>query len=812
MQVIKSVIIAAILLVCIWFFNSYSIQAGAKRIPPLGKLLNPINGFWANAVSEDKLHDETLQIKGLKAPVTIIYDEHMVPHIYAQNEEDLYKAQGYVTARFRLWQMELQTHAAAGRISELLGEKMLSFDRLKRRTGLKYGAMQTVKAIEADPAAKVLLDAYTDGINQYIASLTQATYPLEYKLLNYKPEPWTNVKTGLLLKAMAETLTALEFDIEHTQTLEMLGTDQFNFLYREWWDEQDPIVPKGTLFTSAQANVNSTSTSHELVTSSVLDKKNITEFLNEKEDGYQVGSNNWAISGSKTKSGKPILANDPHLRLSLPSIWFQIHLSCPEYNTCGVSLPGAPGVIIGFNDSIAWGVTNAGRDIRDWYTITYKDATRNEYVLDGKYVPTKKVIEEFKIKNGKSFFDTIVYTHHGPVVYDASFNEKQLSNLALRWTAHDMSKEMLTFNKLNKAKNIDDYFEAIADYACPAQNFVFASKRGDIAIQQQGKFPIERKGQSMFVQDGSTSENDWKAYIPSSQNPHMINPPRGFVSSANQHPTDPTYPYAYSGVFEYNRNRRINRRLTEMNAIDIAAVRTLQLDNYNMQAEDILPKLLQSLDTNTFDAKQKYQYQKLTTWNYMNDPELLAPSIFEMWKDTLKILLWDEFYLSKKQVRIPEEVVLTHMINDMDASPFFDIKYTSNVETKQDLIVMSFKAACAKALSMRYPSWTVYKHTTIEHLAKLPAFTRDYVACGGNKNIVNATSKYHAPSWRMIVELTEPIQAIGIYPGGQVGNPGSKYYDNFIDDWSKGIYYPIYYSASIEEMLKHKVYQIQLKP
>ncbi|MEI6311588.1 MAG: penicillin acylase family protein [Bacteroidota bacterium] len=807
----RTILSLFLLLIGLYFLNSYTIKTDKANIPPLGKFLNPITGFWKNAENNDIIKNESIQLKGLHAPVTVIYDEHMIPHIYAANEEDLYCAQGYVTARFRLWQMEIQTRAACGRVSEILGPKTLDFDRLKRRTGMKYGAEQTLAAIENNPEAKKLLAAYTDGINQYIHSLNAASYPVEYKLLNYQPKDWTNLKTALLLKAMAENLTALEYDIEHTNALNMLGKTDFNLIYRDWWDEQDPIVSKGTSF---QKHINNTitNTADTLFSTNSNPIQSIENPIDREEDDYMLGSNNWAIAGAKTKSGKPILANDPHLRLSLPSIWFQIQLSCPSYNASGASLPGAPGVISGFNDHIAWGVTNAGRDIRDWYKITFKDATMNEYLVNGTYKKTHKIVEQFIIKGEADFYDTIVYTHHGPVVYDRNFSEKQAMNLALRWTAHDLSEEMLTFYKLNKSKNIQDYFEAISHYSCPAQNFVFACKDGDIAIQQQGKFPIQRKDQGVFIQDGSLTSNDWKSYIPFEDNPHMVNPTRGFVSSANQHPTDTTYPYYYTGVFEYFRNRRINTELTRMSNIQLQDVEHLQLDNFNWMASECLPAMLNKLDKSHVNAKQQAIIEQLSAWKFYNEADSKAAVYYEIWEDTLEKIMWDEFMHTKYPVRFPEKITTLHFISADQASIFYDIKKTEKVESLNDLIALSFTYASAKIASMPEQDWTTYKHTSIEHLAKIPAFSIDYVASGGNKSIVNAISKYHGPSWRMIVEMTDDIHAVAIYPGGQSGNPGSKYYDNFVSDWSQGKYYEIYHSALLNDMKKHASSILELKP
>ncbi len=508
-----------------------------------------------------------------------------------------------------------------------------------------------------------------------------------------------------------------------------------------------------------------------------------------------------------------MLCNDPHLKLSLPSIWFQIHLCCPAYNVCGASLPGAPGVISGFNDHIAWGVTNAGRDVRDWYQITFRDSANNEYLLDNKWVPVEKLIEKIVVKGGETIYDTVRYVHQGPVVYDKNFNQFNKTNLALRWTAHDESEEMLTFNKLNKSKNIADYFEAISHYACPAQNFVYASKEGDIAIQQQGKFPIEKKNQPIFIQDGSRTENDVTTYIPFKDNPHIVNPARGFVSSANQHPTDTTYPYPYAGLFEYFRNRRINDFLAGLQQAGMADMEKLQQDNFNLMAKEMLPKMLSALSTVQKNNQQNTIYNSLLKWNYTNNADLMAPVYFEIWKDTFKKILWDEFYNNKIPLQVPEDITLVHFINDPIVSTFYDIQRTPKKENLTDLLLLSFSNACEKINQLQVSNWSSYKATTIDYLLpNMPAFSRMNVYCGGNKGIVNATSKTNGPSWRMIVEMTDDIHAEAIYPAGQSGNPGSKYYDDMVTDWAAGKYYEVWHSAMISEMKKKAQFMIQLHP
>ncbi|GAB3340534.1 penicillin acylase family protein [Marivirga atlantica] len=759
------------------------------QVPPLGKFLDPYNGFWANGTSGEVPFQESNNIPELNNKVEVYYDSLLIPHIYAESDEDLYKAQGFVTAQNRLWQMEFQTHASAGRISEIIGGGALEFDRYQRRNGLLYAAEKAIKAMEDNDVTSNIINSYTEGVNAYINGLTYKELPIEYKLLDYKPENWSNLKSALLLKYMANDLAGGDSDAENNYLLKTLGKDRFDFLFPDRYENMDPIIPKSKKWEFEPLEVNRPdSVSFPLVFS---DKKM-------PQPDPQNGSNNWAVSGSKTNTGKPMLANDPHLGLNLPSIWYVMHLNSPEVNVLGATLPGALGVIIGFNDSIAWGVTNATRDVRDWYHIQFKDKDKKEYLHNNKWLKTQKVVQTFKIRGEEAFNDTIYYTHHGPIVYDETFgSENSKVNLALRWTAHDPSNEQLTFHQLNRAANYDDYKNALTHFDCPAQNFVFASTQGDIAIWVNGKFPLRWEEQGKFIMDGTRADMDWAGFIPREHNAFVKNPPRGFVSSANQIPVDSTYPYYhYDRGYEHYRNRRINNRLAELENITIEDMKRLQNDNYHMLASEILPAMLDSLDRSKLSEPQKEAYDKLKNWNYIASEDAVAPTYFEIWWNKLYRNLWDEFYVEGKPSRRPELPVTVQILKNHPDEAYIDNQSTTEKETVSSLYEQSFKFAVDSVSNWTKQSdlnltWSNFKNTTIQHLARLSPFSHDHVQIGGNRHIVNATSGRHGASWRMIVSLEKPVKAFGVYPGGQSGNPGSYFYDNLIDAWASESYYQL---------------------
>ena len=777
------------LIITIALFMVY--QFKLSDLPPIGKFFSPFIGFWQNAEAENLLPNTAFSSPFLKDKVEVVYDDRLVPHIFAQNEEDLFFTQGYVTAQNRLWQMDMQTRVAAGRLSEIIGEKVLNRDIEARRIGLKLGAERSLAFTNLNPKTKKILESYSAGVNAWITSLTPATFPMEYKLLDFEPELWSPAKAMLLLKYMANMLTGYETDFENTNAVKLLSYNVFNELFPDFPDSLlDPIIPSGTLFPERVGKLDS-------VGNKFLPQVAALSYPFERPEA-DYGSNNWAVNGSKTANGKPILCNDPHLGLNLPSIWFEVQLNAPGINVYGATIPGSPCVISGFNDSIAWGITNAAMDVKDWYNIKFRDKSRNEYEFNGKWVPSKKVVERFKVRGKETVYDTIVHTLHGPVAYDKKYNHGvETENRALKWTAHGPSNELLTLYKLNVGQNYTDYVDAIQHYVCPGQNFVFAAANNDIAIWQQGKFVDRNTQQGRFVQDGTDSSTLWKGYIPQNQNPHVLNPERGFVSSANQHPTDQSYPYYYTGIYEYFRNRRINQRLSEMSNIKAEDMMKLQNDNYNLYAEESLPLLIENLNTKGLNTSQKEILALLSGWTFYNDAELAAPIYYETWWTKFRDLLWDEFAGNNRLLTTPSAFHTIRFLKRFPSSELIDNASTPLTETLKTLATQSFVSMSKEVQQYKanHPNqeftWANFKNTTVTHLSQQAAFSVTGVQNGGNSGIVNATSSKKGPSWRMVVSPGSKGDAYGIYPGGQSGNVGSRFYSNFIADWAKGKYYQL---------------------
>jgi penicillin amidase len=771
---------------------------GAAVPMPLGKFLSPQHGFWQNAEPADYDYSSDLSFPDLKGNATVYLDERLVPHVFADNDEDLYFIQGYLHAKFRLFQMDLQTKAAEGRASEIAGEKAINYDREQRRLGMKFAAENALKEMEKNSASFAAFAAYTKGVNTYIGSLKESELPLEYKLLNFKPEEWTNLRTALLLKMMAKMLaSATESDLAYTNAKSIFTPQQFKAIYPQIPDSLLPIVPKGTLFDSPGIIPVQPASADSLY----FGKKDIVHANEISRADKNNGSNNWVVAGTKTQSGAPILSNDPHLELSLPSIWYEIQLRTPTSNVYGVSLPGSPFVIIGFNDSIAWGVTNAQRDVKDYYEIKFKDKSKREYWYNGQWVPTSIRVEEIKVKDAPTVYDTVAYTIYGPVMFDESFSNAYSNkrNLAIRWTAHDPGNDGYTFYKLNRAKNYDDYAEALKSMECPGQNFVFASKAGDIAIWQQGKFPARWNGQGLYVMPGEDSTYNWQGFIPQQENPHSKNPERGFLESANQRAVDSTYPYFIPGSYITPRGVTIEHFLSGMNNITPADMMKLQNNYFNTMAEDALPILFKYVNETALNSNAKKYLNELRSWNLEADPDSKGQTIYQCWWDSLEAVIWsDDVSRTDPPAPWPEEQTLMEMLKrDSTAIAFADNINTPQVETLADDITVALNKASILLVEKERDGrleWARFKNPTVYHLLKesLMPFARRGLNIGGNGNIINAVTHSHGPSWRMVAQLGMQTEAYGVYPGGQSGNPGSKHYDDFINTWTRGEYFTLW--------------------
>lgn len=774
-------------------------------IPPIGKFFSPQEGFWQNAEPVDENFNADLHFPQLKGKAEVYFDKRLVPHVFAENEEDAYFIQGYLIAKFRLWQMDFTARVAAGRLSEILGGKALNRDRSMRRLGMDYGAERMVREINKSPDFKKVCEAYVAGVNAYIDHLKDNQLPLEFKLLNYKPEHWTLMKIALIGKLWSFRESGYSNDLEFTNARTIFTRKEFEMLFPVFADSSRPVVPdtpenpypeKPAVDLAIPANADSVYFNFKA--------DNINPVFENKPDKNN-GSNSWVVGPGKTQSGSPILCNDPHSGSWLPSLWYEMQIKAPSHNVYGVASPGAPGIIIGFNDSIAFGFTNSENDMMDYYNIRFRDSTMSEYRLNGKWVKAAKRIEPINIKGEKTLYDKVVYTVFGPVMYDRNFpaNDQQNEYLAVRWKALDPSNDFLAWYKLNRAKNYSDYLEAIKNLTCPGMNCMFASKSGDIAIWHQGVFPAKWRRQGDFIMPGTDSTYMWRSWIPQNENPHMKNPVRGYVSSANQFPTDSTYPYYQGDNFGYFRGYIINRYLDNMQNITTGDMKRMQTDNYNVMAE-FARKILMKTDESRLSADEKKYFQIYKHWDDRYDAKEEGATVFWFWWEALNDAIWsDEFSRTKLPLPEPQDFTLIESLLRDTAYTFIDNINTPEKETLQDQLLASLKKATSTLKDLDAQGrleWTKLRDEKIQHLLRLNPLGRLHVRSSGGFDVINADNgSGHGPAWRMIVQLSDTIEAYGNFPGGESGNPGSKYYDNFINSFAADKYYKLWFMQPDEE-------------
>ncbi len=804
---------SAMLTFALGYALSNQLTIKGVSLPAMGKLLNPFSGFWQNADGAFSFGEKNeLPIAGLKAKVKVVYDDRQVPHIFAENTADALRAQGYLHAQNRLFQMDLTAHAMAGRLSEMVGSRALENDKMERRHGTLQAAENSAEAWKKNPEMYTLVEAYVEGVNSYIATLTEKTMPVEYKILGATPEKWSALSTSLFFKGMCRSLARGEMDAEMSNTLSKLGQTEFDKLFPERHPKTIPIIPGSNWNFKAMTSNMPPAANAKL--SEVIDfQDNIT-----KESG--IGSNNWAISGNKTTSGKAILAGDPHLMMTLPAIWYECQITTPEFNTYGVSLPGIPFVVIGFNNDIAWSQTNSQHDVADWFRLEWKDATKKEYKLDGQFVAVEERVEEFHVKGEGIVKEVVKWTKFGPVTFEDGSSVR--NDLAFHWLAAEANpNDLATFYMMAKAKNFEDFSNALKNYAYPMMNYAFAGKNGDIGMRTQGWLPIRPRGAGRLISDGTSSANLWKGYAPYEQMPYVKNPKSGFVLSTNQNTTDASYPYYYTTrTFDNFRSRRLHHLLSEDKKFSLDDMRKMQYDVYGLDAEEYMPVILKRLEGVTMGAAEQAALEEVKKWDFKYTKESKAAMIFDTWMANFSKATWDDLWLEdalNPKLAIPSTAMrklnpfaLPHVWRTMQLldneanSKHFDNITTPEVENGSMILVASLTQTLAdivaeSALQLN-PNldYGAYKNTRIEHIAKLPGFAHK-LHVEGNGNAINATKTFAGPSWRMVVEMGDTPRAYVVYPGGQSGNPGSKASEEFIERWQSGEHYEAIFMKSADE-------------
>ncbi|MFC4134392.1 penicillin acylase family protein [Hamadaea flava] len=782
--------------------------------------------------------DGTIALPGLSAEVRVQRDAHGVPQIYATTTADLYRAQGYVHAQDRFWEMDFRRHVTGGRLAELFGESQLETDAYLRTMGWRRVAEQEWDLISADSRAN--LTAYAEGVNAYLAGHSAGQLSLEYTLLSlqnsgYEIEQWDPIDSLAWLKAMAWDLRGnMETEIRRAALLaEGLSVEQIEQLYPAYpYDRNVPIVSGGeaTGTPPTQPAVKPTSAQGDLLRELADGLDRMPQLMG--DGGPGIGSNSWVISGDLTATGKPILANDPHLSPSQPGIWYQIGLHCAcdaqSQDVAGFSFSGVPGVVIGHNARIAWGFTNLDPDVTDLY---YEKVTGDQYEVDGQLKPLATRQEVLKIAGGGRKTITVRSTGHGPLLSDASDDLKKLSKdgyaVALRWTALDPGRTADALFALNKAGNWTEFRAAAALFEVPAQNMVYADVDGNIGYQSPGRIPVRGKGDGRWPAPGWDSAYDWTGYLPFAELPTVLNPKQGYVATANQAVIGPRYQHFLTSDWSYGyRSQRINDMIqatAKAGKITLDDVQKMQFDNRNGFAPTLVPWLAR-----TAPDAAKQAVRLLDGWDYQQPEDSAAAAYYNaVWRNLLRLVFdelgyGDDGYPADGGDRWFE--VVRHLLDQPEAA-WWDVKSTAGHETREQILAQAQADAVAELTEDQDKDpkkwrWGAMHTLTATHATFGTSgigpiewlFNHEKTGVSGGDSIVNATGwtageGYEVdavPSMRMIVNLSNLDDSRWIQLTGNSGHAFATTYDDQYERWRTGQTLPFRFArASIDAATEH---------
>ncbi len=772
----------------------------------------------------------TVKIPGLSGKVDVYRDGRGIAHIYADNTHDLFLAQGYVHAQERFYQMDFWRHITSGRLSELYGEGALERDQFLRTVGWWRVAEQEYRLLDADTRA--ILDAYAEGVNAYIGNRSAADLSLEYSILgltgssDYKPEPWSPVSVLAWAKAMAYDLQAnLDEEIERTVLLQKIGAEK-TADYQPLYPGDHPIIVP---------NLPATGLDFRTVSARLA---MLDGLLGPRTEG--IGSNSWVIAGSRTTTGTPLLANDPHLGIQMPSIWYEIggHCraitqACP-YDFYGVSFAGVPGIIIGHNNRIAWGLTFLAYDVQDLYIEKINPASANQYEVNGEWRDMTLVSETIKVKDGEDMPLTVRYTRHGPLINDVFWDGAGVTvdgtqlgpgyGIALRWTALDAGTTIRALLKLNRAQNFEEFRDALRDWVVPPHNVIYADVDGNIGYQGPGYVPIRKNGDGLLPVPGWTDDYEWTGFVPFDELPYAFNPPEGYIATANNAVVGPDYPHLLSLQWDAGyRAGRIVDMIQVQPRISIEYIQQMHGDSTNLGAKEVLPYLL-AVDLG--DAKLGEAADELRNWDFQMSLDSRPAAIYLSF---FNALLEDTFHDDLPEDYWPNGggsnwLTLRTILAESNSS-WWDNTRTPAVETRDDILQQAFAdgyAALEKQLGANPESWkwgalhtATFANATLGGAAS-PApiralYNRGPFPTSGGYSIVNNTTwnmtrddweepgdPYAVgtvPSMRMIVDLGNLRNSLITHTAGQSGHAFHEHYIDMADDWRLVQYHPMLWGA-----------------
>lgn len=730
----------------------------------------------------------------MEQDVEVTRDKNGVPHIVAQSDADLYKAQGYVQAQDRLFQMDLARRQASGRLAEVIGEAAVDTDKLFRTFSLRAAAEASYDGYGDE--AKEVLNWYADGVNAFIEEVTASNkLSYEFKLLGYEPEKWTPEDSLTIGKYMA-------YD---------LGGKWQPQAFRHWALNEFPEDKAKELFITYPENAESVITANKEHPVQVAGR-----FLPELSPNEFNGSNNWVVSGEKTASGMPLLADDPHLGLSTPSIWYQMHLQSPEQKVGGVIFAGIPGIILGHNEDIAWGVTNVGPDVQDLYIEIPHPSEKGKYKYDGQWEEADIRKETISVKDGEDIPFEVVVTRHGPIISDVIYKEeKPEAQFSMQWTALEPTNELEAIMRMNKASDWDSFEKALEDFHAPAQNFVFAAKDGTIAYKANGRIPIRKQGDAQLAVPGDSSDYGWDGYIPYDELPRVVNPDEGFIATANNEVVGDSYPYHITKFWaQPYRYERIAEVLRDGNDFTAEDMMELQMDQKNLYAGEFLDSLIGSVEKLDSDGTYEDSIHLLKEWDQFDSADQAAPLIFHKWMRQLQVDMFkdqmpaDVYEMMPGKAHIADQLLRT----GYEGKPSVWLDEKDGVDK---WVYQAFEKAIGNIEEdfgdkQDKWEWGDFHQLTFPHplASASPIFEKllnpKKQPIGGSNITVQAASfkedgsVNHGASWRFVADLNDLSKTYHVVGPGQSGHFKSKWFHDQAEDWANGTFHETVISDEVE--------------
>ena len=797
------------------------LQARVAGLPPLGTLLDPVDGLYRTArAATDDASTERLTLEALDAPVTVVRDDRSVPHIFAESDRDAVIALGYVTATDRLFQLDFIPRVASGRLAEAFGESAVASDQFLRQTGMERGAQKTLDRLKAeDGLALDLIEWYGAGVNAHLDGLAPEDLPFEFRLLGYRPDRYRPIQALRLLQYMTFDLTYGSDDAAYARLREELSPSAYQMLYpNEPAGLYTPIVPGDAAGASAAADRPSAAVdaaAHADARRALNQRRRAQRALPGFAEGAIAGkgSNNWAVDGSHSATGAPLLAGDMHLSLFLPPIWYEAHLVTPTMNAYGLTIPGAPGLVEAFNNHIGWAFTNTGADQIDHYALEV-DATQSRYRYEGEWRDFETVLDTIRVNRGAPVIDTLVYSHFGPVHFpdpadDSGDDEAPAGAVAERWVAHEPSMTLRAIWRMSHADSLAAFEAALRDWDTPMQNVLYAGRDGHIAMRSAGHLPVRRAGHGRGVLDGTTDTYEWTGRVPFDELPYSRDPAQGFLTSSNQKPTGPDYAHYLGHDWgDGYRSLRLDTLLRGSDAHSVADFKRYQAD-VDAQQRDVFVPLLRPLSD--LSPRADSLRRMLRRWDGRATLDRPEPLVLKTFLDTLRALAWDEPVFDG--VPDPEDAPFVALLRTTPQSPWFDVQSTEPVEDAPALLAQALEAT-AVTLAERYgwdPSgwrWGDHHKVVFRHLSQTSALRPlwrgplPYPGFASTVSPARGDTATHSASQRLIVDFsTDPPTGIGVVPGGQSGDPlDPQYYDTQIPAYVDFRYVPLRRPAAPEAL------------